>query len=175
MVPQILAILRSVSLVSMVLAIKALVTPRGVSSHLVWLFEKRLILELLQNLMHQFSEHCINHLGVGRPWLSSVISPRLVIIELVRPKIPPLLRDNLHFTFPLLLVFLNPFVLINLVYELAHTNNRFASQGLPQTVLSKKADLKSTNGHVFKVTIYLIVHFPIPVRVCFQDLPLSHG
>ena len=67
MVPQILAILRSVSLVSMVLAIKALVAPRGVSSHLVWLFEKWLILELLQNLMHQVSEHCINHLGVGRP------------------------------------------------------------------------------------------------------------
>ena len=66
MVSQIPAILRSVSLISMVLAIKVLVAPRGVSNHLVWPFEE-LILNLLQNLMHRFSEHCINRLGVGRP------------------------------------------------------------------------------------------------------------
>jgi len=67
MVPQILAILHSVSLVLMVLAIKALVAPHGVSSHLVWPFEERFVLNLLQNLMHRFLEHCINCLGVGRP------------------------------------------------------------------------------------------------------------
>ena len=67
MVPQIPAILHSVSLVLMVLAIKALVTPHGVSSHLVRPFEEQLILNLLQNLMLQFSEHCINRLGVSRP------------------------------------------------------------------------------------------------------------
>ena len=67
MVPQILAILCDVSLVLMVLAIKVLVAPHGVSSHLVWPFEEWLVLNLLQNLMHRFSEHCINRLGVGRP------------------------------------------------------------------------------------------------------------
>ena len=121
MVSQIPAILRSVSLVSMVLAIKAWVRP----------FEERLVLDLLQNLMHRFSEHCINHLGIGRPWLSSVIFPRSVIIEPIRLEIPPLLKDNLCSTFPLLLVFLNPLTLINPVHKLVHTGNRFASQALP--------------------------------------------
>ena len=67
MVPQIPAILRSVSLVSMVLAIKAQVTPHGVSNHLVRPFKEWLVLDLFQNLMQRLSEHRINHLGVGKP------------------------------------------------------------------------------------------------------------
>ena len=131
MVPQIFTILRSVSLVLMVLAIKALVTPHGVSNHHVWVFEERLILNLLQNLMHRFSENRINHLSISRPWLPSKVSLRpVVVIVPVRPKIPHLLRDNLSFSFPLLLVFLNPLVLINLVHELVHTGDRLASQRL---------------------------------------------
>ena len=67
MIPQISTVLRSVPLVLIVLAIKALVTPHGVSSHLVWSFEERFILYLFQNLMHQFSEHHINRLSISRP------------------------------------------------------------------------------------------------------------
>ena len=67
MVPEIPAILRGVSLVSIVLSIKALVVPRGFSSHLIRSFEKRFVLDLLENLMHRFSKHCNNLLGVGRP------------------------------------------------------------------------------------------------------------
>ena len=130
MVTQIPAILRSVSLVLMVLAVKALVAPHRVSSHLVRPSEERFVLNLLQNLMHRFSEHCTNRLGVGRPWLFSTISSRSVIIESVRLEISHLLRDNLYFTFSLLLVFLHPFVLINPVHKLAHTSKRFASQRL---------------------------------------------
>ena len=81
--------------------------------------------------MHWFSEHNINHLGVRRPWLSVVIFPRPVIIESIKLEIPSLLSDILRFTFPLLLVFLNPLVLIYQVHELAHTGNKFTSQGLP--------------------------------------------
>ena len=47
MAPQIPAILRSVSLVLMVLTIKALVAPNKVSSYLVWSFEEWLVLNLL--------------------------------------------------------------------------------------------------------------------------------
>ena len=67
MVSQIPTVLHNVSLVLMVLAIKALVAPHGVSSHLVWPFEERLILNLLQNLMYQFSEHRINLLSIRGP------------------------------------------------------------------------------------------------------------
>ena len=67
MVSQIPTVLYNVSLVLMVLAIKALVAPHGVSSHLVWPFEERLILNLLQNLMYQFSEHRINFLSIRGP------------------------------------------------------------------------------------------------------------
>ena len=67
MVPQIPAVLRNVSLVLMVLAVKAPIAPHGVSSHLVWPFEEQLILDLFQNMMHRFFEHRINRLGVTRP------------------------------------------------------------------------------------------------------------
>ena len=47
MVSQISIVIYSVPLVLMVMAIKALVTPHGVSSHFVWSFEEQLILYLL--------------------------------------------------------------------------------------------------------------------------------
>ena len=76
--------------------------------------------------MHQFSEHHINRLSINRPGLPSKISPRLfVVVVLVRPEIPPLLRDNLSFSFTQLLVFLNPFILVNSAYELAQAGDRF--------------------------------------------------
>ena len=114
----------------MVLVIKALIAPHGVSCHFIWLFEERLILDLLQNLVHRFSEHRINHLSIGKLWLPSKVSSRSVVIVPVRLEIPLLLRDNLSLTFPLLLVFLNPFILVNLVHELAHIGDRLSRQRL---------------------------------------------
>ena len=38
-------------------------------------------------------------------------------------------------------------------------------------MLGREADLKSADDHVFKVTIYLVVHLPVSVRVRFQGLP----
>ena len=42
----------------------------------------------------------------------------LVIIVFVRLEIPPVLRDNLSLSPPLLLVFLNPFIFVNTVHKL---------------------------------------------------------
>ena len=42
-------------------------------------------------------------------------------------------------------------------------------------MLSWEAILESTDGDVIKVTIYLIVHLLVSVRVRFQGLPFSHG
>ena len=131
MIPQIPTVLNGVSLVLVVVAIKALIVPHGISCHLIWPFEERLILNLFQYLMHWLLEHNINHLSVDRPWLPNKVSSRLVIIVSVRPEISHLLKDNLSLTFPLLLAFLNPLVLINPVHELVHTGNRFACQRLP--------------------------------------------
>ena len=131
MIPQILVVLGDVSLVLVVVAIKVLITPYEISCHLIWPFEEWLILNLFQYLVHWLSEHNINRMSVGRPWLPSKVSSRSVIIVSIRPEIPPLLRDNLSLSFPLLLVFLNPFVLINPVPKLAHIGNRFASQRFP--------------------------------------------
>ena len=100
MIPQILTVLCNVSLVLVVLVIKALIAPYGVSDHLIWLFEERFILNLLQNLVHRLSEHRINQLSIGRPWLPNKVSLRSVVIIPIRPEIPHLLRDNLSFTFP---------------------------------------------------------------------------
>ena len=67
MILQISIVLYGVPLVLVVLAIKALIAPHGVSCHLIWPFEERLILNLLLNLVHWFLEHSINRLSIGRP------------------------------------------------------------------------------------------------------------
>ena len=81
--------------------------------------------------MHQFSEHGINHLRSCRLRLPSKIPSGSVIIVTIRPKICPLLKDNLALSLALLPVFFNPLILVNLIHELVYTNNRFSSQRLP--------------------------------------------
>ena len=78
--------------------------------------------------MHQFSKYSVNHLGVGRSCWFDIIFSRSSGIESVQPEISHLLRDNLRFTFFLLLIFLNSLVFINPVHKLTHTGNRFTSQ-----------------------------------------------
>ena len=77
--------------------------------------------------MHWFSEYGVNHLRSYKPRLLSKIPPGSVITIVVRLEIPHLLRDNLALSFTLLLVLLNSLILINLIYELADTGNRFPS------------------------------------------------
>ena len=72
--------------------------------------------------MHWFSEYCINGLGVGRLELSNKLSLGLVVIESVRLEILPLLRDNLSLSFIQLLIFFNPFILVNTVHKLVQAN-----------------------------------------------------
>ena len=130
MIPQIPTVLHSVSLVLVVMAIKALIAPHGVFCHLIRPCEEWLILNIHQNLMHRFSKHRINHLSTSKPWLPSKVSSRSVVIIPIRPEILSLLRDYLSITFPLLLVFLNPFIFVNLVHELAYTGDRLSRQRL---------------------------------------------
>ena len=80
-----------------------------------------------KNLTYRLSEHDIDRLSIGRLRLPSKISSWPVVIVSIQPKIPPLLRDSLSLSFPLLLVFLYPFILINLVHELAYTGDKFTS------------------------------------------------
>ena len=101
--------------------------PHGVSCHLIWPFEEWLVLDLLQNLVYWLLEHSINYLPVSRFRLPCKVPPRSVIIVPVPPEIPYLLRDNLSLSFPLLLVFLNPFLFVNSVHEFAYVGNRLAS------------------------------------------------
>ena len=67
MIPQVLAVFDVVSLVLVVMAIKVLIAPHGISCHLIWPFEEQLILNLFQYLAHGLSEHSINCLSIGRP------------------------------------------------------------------------------------------------------------
>ena len=131
MIPQVPIVFGGVSLVLVVVAIKALIAPHRISYHLIWPFEEWLILNLFQHLVHWFSKHNINCLRVGSSRLPSKVSPWSVIIVSVRPEISPLLKDNLSLTFPLLLVFLNPFIFVNPIHELTQTSDKFTSQGFP--------------------------------------------
>ena len=175
MIPQNSTILCGMPPILVVLAMKVLIALHEVTSHLIWPFKEWFILDFLQHLVYWFSEHCVYHLSISRPWLPSKVSLRPVIVVSVWPEIHPLLRDNLSLPLPLLLVFLDPFILINPVNELAHTSSRFPNQRLPQTMLGRLANLESPDGYIIKVTIYLMKHFPVSVWVCFQGLPFMHG
>ena len=125
MTPQSSTIFCGVPLVLVVLAMKALVVLHRISSHLIWPFKEWFVLDFFQDLVYWFSEHRVNHLSSGRSQLPSKISLGLVIIVSVRLEIPHLLRDNLSLPLPLLLVFLDLFILINSVHELTYTISRF--------------------------------------------------
>ena len=71
-------------------------------------------------------------LRIGGSRLLRVVSSRsIVVVESIRPKVPPLLRDNLRFTLTHLLVLFDPPVLIDSVHELAQAGDRFPRQGFP--------------------------------------------
>ena len=75
--------------------------------------------------MHWISEHSINCLLVSKSELPcKVFSRSVAVIKSVRPEVPPLLRDNICFTFSQLLVFFNPFILVDSVHELAQAGDR---------------------------------------------------
>ena len=115
--------------------------------------------------MHWFSEYSTDNLRIGCLRLPCEISPRTIAVISVRPKIPPLLRDNLLFSLALQLVFFYLFILIDLIHQLAHTGGRLASQRLPQAMLGWEAVLEGVDGDVVKVAIHFIIHFPIFTRV----------
>ena len=131
MIPQSSTVLGGISLILVVLALKALIAPHGVCSHLVWPFEVWFILDLLQDLMYWFSKHHINHLRSRRSILPSKIPSGFVIVVAVRPEIPHLLKDNLTLPLSLLLVLLDPLILIYPIHELAYTSSRLPNQRLP--------------------------------------------
>ena len=98
MVLEVLAVLRSVAMVVVVLAIKVLITLRGLSRHLIWPPKVWLVLDFLQNLMHWFSEYGVDSLCIGCSGLPYKVPLRAVAAIPVRPKILPLWRDNLLFS-----------------------------------------------------------------------------
>ena len=163
MTPQSSTIFYGVPSLLVVLAIKALLALHRVSSYLIWPFKVWLILNSFQDLMHWFPEHRANHLSSNRPRLLSKVFSGQNIVVSVRPEIPHILKDNLSFPFPLLLVFLDPLILINTVHELMYTPYRLFGQRLSQIMLGKLADLESPYHHVIKVPIYLIEHLPVSV------------
>ena len=118
----------------------------------------------------------MDYLCLGGSRLLRVISSRPIIaVKSIRPKVPPLLKDNLRFALPHLLVLFDSLVLVDSIHELAHAGDRFPSQGLPQTVLYRQASLECADGDVIVVSLYLVIHLPIPIRVGFQGLSFSYG
>ena len=89
------AVLRDVSVVLVILAIKVLISLHGLSRHLIQPPKVWLVLDFFQHLMHWFSEYSPDSLRIGCLRLPCEISPQTIVVISVRPKIPPLLRDNL--------------------------------------------------------------------------------
>ena len=77
--------------------------------------------------MYQILEHSINCLHIDKSGLPCKVSPRLVfVVKLVLLEVPPLLRDNLRFTFTQLLVFFNPFILVDPIHKLVQASDRLS-------------------------------------------------
>ena len=75
--------------------------------------------------MYWVSEHSVYCLRVSRSELPCKVSPlSVVVIKSIRPEVPPLLKDNLCFTFSQLLVLFDPFILVDPVHELAQVGDR---------------------------------------------------
>ena len=68
------------SVVLVVLAIKVLIAPRGLSRHLIRPLKVWLVLDFLQHLMYWFSEHNIDSLCIGCSRLPYEISPQAVAV-----------------------------------------------------------------------------------------------
>ena len=115
------AILCSVSLVLVILTIKTLIPPHGVTPHFFWPLEVWLDLDLLKNLVHKLFEYCANHLSSRKANMSRKVSPRSVVIVPLRPKVSSGRGDHFCLPLPLLLIILDPFVFINPIHELMHT------------------------------------------------------
>ena len=151
------------SVVLVVLAIKVLIAPRGLSRHLIRPLKVWLVLDFLQHPMYWFSEYSIDSLCVSCSGLPYEISYQAVAVISVRPEIPPLLRDNLLFSLTLQLVFLYSFILIDPIHRLAHTSGRLTSQRLPQVVLGWETIFEGVDGDIVKIVIHFIIYLPISV------------
>ena len=148
-----------------VLAIKALIAPRGFSRHLIRPPKVWLVLDFLQHPMYWFSEYDIDSLCIDCSGLPYEVSPQAIAVIPVRPEIPPLLKDNLLFSSSLQLVFLHSLILIDPIQQLAHTGGRLANQRLPQAVIGWETIFESDNGDVVKIIFHFIVRLPISVQV----------
>ena len=100
-IPKVPAILRGMSVVLVVLAIKVLIAPRRFPRHLIRPLKVWFVLNFLQHPMHWFSEHSTDSLCIGCSGLPFEISSRAITVISVQPEIPHLLRDNLLLSLPL--------------------------------------------------------------------------
>ena len=115
-IPEIPAILRGMSVVLVVLAIKVLVSLCGLFRHLIRPSKVWFDLDFFQHLMHCFSEYSPDVPRTGRLRLPRKVFPRTTIGISVRPEIPPLLRDNLLLFLALHLVFHYSLILIDPIH-----------------------------------------------------------
>ena len=168
-------ILCGVSVVLVVLAIKVLVSLCRLSRHLIRPSKVWFALDFFQHLMHRFSEYSPDTLHIGCLRLPCEISFRATVDVSIRPKIPPLLRDNLLLSLALHLVFFFSLVLIDPIHQLAHAGGRLASQGFPQAMLGWEAVFEGVDGDVVKFAIHFIIHLPISARVGLQGLSVAYG
>ena len=77
--------------------------------------------------MYQVSKHSMYCLRVGGLGLPCKVSPwSIVVVESARQEIPSLLKENFRVTFSQLLVFFNPFILVDSVHELAQARDRLS-------------------------------------------------
>ena len=156
-VPEVPTVLRGMSVVLVILAIKVLIALRGFFRHLIRPPKVWFVFDFFQHLIHWFSEYSADSLCVSCLRLPCEISLQAIAVISVRPEIPFLLRDKILFSLALQLVFLYPFILIDSIHQLAHTSGRLTSQRLPQAVLGWSSSTPHSN--TFFSLIAFLTHF----------------
>ena len=157
-----------------IMAIKALVPPRQVPTHLIGPFEVQLIFYLLQYLINWLFEQRINYLSPQRWRLVREVFTGTIFLISTSPRIPFLWKD-LSLALPLGLIFLYPLILTNTIHKLAHTKGRLYYQWLLQLMVLWEPHFKCSNCYILKISIYFIVCFPVSIWVDPKSLILPHG
>ena len=96
----------------MVVAIQALISLHGISSYLIWPFEVRLILDLLQHMVNWLLEYQVYYLNIALRRLVEEFPPRPRRLEMVWPKVFSILCEGLCLPFTLNLVIFHSLIFL---------------------------------------------------------------
>lgn len=158
-------------LFSVISVVQILFPPDWISAHFTRPVEIKLILNLLLNFMHRLFESDVHSFFFA----NRVLSPSL-------PSGPLLKAPNLGFLLVLKhnrgfhqSIMLQSLVFFYAPHQLMHVLRRLHGQEVPQLGMKRQPQFESARGHMFIVSLYLIIQLSIPIRIGPKSFPTPHS